>query len=374
MVTQENVGYLFIFLFLMMGSFSTLTYAQRGALALKGWRTDTSIRSIDLDELLSGGPPKDGIPSIDHPRFISVSEANSWLKGQEPVILVAVGSDARAYPLQILTWHEIVNDELAGQPIVVTFCPLCYAALAFDRRINGEVHSFGVSGMLRHSDMVMYDRTTETLWQQLNGEGIVGTYTGKILTPVPAQIVSYDQFREAHPFGEVLSRDTGYLRNYGKNPYVGYDDVNDRPYLYRGPFDKRVPPMEKLVTVSMNGFERVYPHSVTRKKRVIHDTLGDIDIVVFHTGGAVSALDKSEISDSKVIGSTGVFVRQVDGLDLTFTFDDGKFVDSETETKWDITGKAISGSLKGKQLTPLPHGNFFAFAWFAFKPNTDVYQ
>lgn len=133
------------------------------------------------------------------------------------------------------------------------------------------VHSFGVSGMLRHSDMVMFDRETESLWQQLNGEGIVGTYTGKKLTPIPAQIISYRQFKEAHPFGEVLSRETGHRRNYGQNPYAGYDDINDRPFLYKGPFDKRVPPMEKLVTVSIGDEDKAYPHSITRKERVIHE-------------------------------------------------------------------------------------------------------
>lgn len=353
--------------------FTSLAHAQRGSSLLRGWKTDTSQRSIELDELLNGGPPKDGIPSINQPLFISISEANEWLQDQEPVILVALENEARAYPLQILTFHEIVNDVLAGQPIIVTFCPLCYAALAFDRRIDGVVHSFGVSGMLRHSDMVMFDRETESLWQQLNGEGIVGTYTGKTLTPIPAQIISYKQFKEAHPFGEVLSRETGHRRNYGQNPYAGYDDINDRPFLYKGPFDKRVPPMEKLVTVSIGEEHKAYPHSITRKERVIHDEVGGASIVVFHGEGAVSALDKKSIAESKIIGTTGVFYNEVENEVLQFRYDGGFFLD-ESGTKWDITGKALTGPKSGKQLRPIPHGNFFAFAWFAFQPGTPLYE
>ena len=354
--------------------FSSIAGAQHGTGLLEGWKTDTSKRSIELEELLNGGPPKDGIPSIDQPDFVSLGKADVWLQDQEPVILVALENEARAYPLQILTYHEIVNDVLAGQAIVVTFCPLCYAALAFDRRINGVVHSFGVSGMLRHSDMVMYDRATESLWQQLNGEGIVGTYTGKKLTPIPAQIVSYAQFKDAYPSGEVLSRKTGHLRNYGDNPYVGYDNINDRPFLYKGPIDKRVPPMEKVVTISVETENKAYPHSKTRKKRVIHDTVGGSHVVIFHTDGAVSALDKKSIAGSRMIGTTGVFLNNIGNQPLEFTYKKGYFFDKQTASKWDITGKAIDGDLKGKQLQTLPHGNFFAFAWFAFKPETTLYQ
>lgn len=340
---------------------------------LSGWKTDTSKRSIDLDELLSGGPPKDGIPSINEPKFVSIKSALEWLKPQEPVILVSMGATARAYPLQILTWHEIVNDEMEGTPIIVTFCPLCYAAVAYDRRIDGDTYSFGVSGMLRHSDMVMFDRETETLWQQLNGEGIVGAHTGFMLKPIPAQIISFEQFSEAHPGAEVLSRDTGHRRDYGRNPYVGYDNIDDRPFLYKGPFDDRVKPMEKLVTVEQNGEEKAYPHTKTRKQRVIMDTVGGAQLVIFHADGATSALAEERISEAREIGSTGVFLREVDGQVLSFAYKDKFFIDEETGTRWDITGKAVSGPLKGKQLTPLPHGNFFAFAWFAFKPDTALY-
>ena len=348
--------------------------ADAQPLQTEAWKTDWSKRSIDLDELMSGGPPKDGIPSISHPHFVSIAKAGQWLASKEPVIALVIEGVARAYPLQIMTWHEIAIDEVGGVPVAVTFCPLCYAAIAFDRRVEGEVLTFGVSGMLRHSDMVMFDRQTESLWQQLSGEAIVGAYTGTKLRPIPAQLISFEQFAQSYPDGTVLSRQTGHRRNYGRNPYVGYDDIDERPFLYRGPRDKRLPPMEKIVAVSLGDADKAYPHSVTRDLRVIHDEMGDQPLVIFHDDGAVSALDEAQISESREIGSTGVFDPRLDGQRLTFRYEDGRFVDQQTQSVWDITGRALAGALAGKRLRRIPHGDFFAFAWFAFKPETALYQ
>jgi hypothetical protein len=154
-----------------------------------GWRTNTLERSIDLTEIVSGGPSKDGIPAIDQPNLISIADARSWLRDREPVIALELDGQARAYPLQILIWHEIVNDEINATPVAVTFCPLCYSALAFDRRLDGRTLRFGVSGMLRHSDMIMYDRETESWWQQFTGEAIVGELRGKKLHQVSCATV-----------------------------------------------------------------------------------------------------------------------------------------------------------------------------------------
>ncbi len=199
-----------------------------------GWETDWENRSVDLSEIMSGGVPRDGIPSIDAPRFVSIDAAADWLGDREPVIMLQTGASARAYPLQIMTYHEIVNDELGGVPVVVTFCPLCYSAIAYRRTVGKKVYEFGVSGMLRHSDLIMYDRQTESLWQQIDGEAIVGDLTGTMLEPLPAQIVSFAQFAARFPAGSVLSRETGHARNYGTNPYRGYDDIDERPFLFRG--------------------------------------------------------------------------------------------------------------------------------------------
>ncbi len=347
--------------------------AQSLPTGASAWQTDWSKRSIDLDELMAGGPPKDGIPSINRPQFVSVEAAGAWLQPQEPVIALVVEGEARAYPLQIMTWHEIAIDEVGGVPVVVTFCPLCYSAIAYDRRVEGQTLTFGVSGMLRHSDLVMFDRQTESLWQQLSGEAIVGRYTGAKLTPLPAQILAFKQFAEAYPGGQVLSRETGYLRDYGRNPYAGYDDVGERPFLYRGPRDERLPPMEKVVALSLGGQDKAYPHRLTRLRRVVEDEVDGQPVVVFHADGAVSALDAAQISASREIGSTGVFDPRLDGQRLSFRYEGGRFVDAQTQSTWDVTGRAVAGTLAGRRLRPIPHGDYFAFAWFAFKPKTALY-
>lgn len=350
------------------------TEVQKPKPTVKGWKTNVEKSSIDLSEIMSGGPPKDGIPAIDTPKFVSIEEAQKWLKSNEPVISLKVGNEARAYPLQILIWHEIVNDEIGGTPVTVTFCPLCYTAIAFDRRLDGKTYTFGVSGMLRHSDMIMYDRQTESWWQQIDGEAIVGDLTGKKLTKLPSQIVSLAQFGKAFPNGKVLSRETGFSREYGTNPYRGYDDINKTPFLFRGKPDERLKPMEKVIAVELESVTKAYPYSITRKKRVIHDRLGKTDIVIFHADGAVSAFDEEKISDSKDSGTTGVFVPEIDGRKLTFVYDKNEFIDEQTKSRWNVFGQAVDGELKGKQLRQIRSGDYFAFAWLVFKPQTEIYS
>ncbi|HIC89112.1 MAG TPA: DUF3179 domain-containing protein [Anaerolineae bacterium] len=244
------------------------------------WNTNWNLHIVEYDELLSGGPPRDGIPSIDKPRFASARDAADWLADNEPVIVLEIEGDARAYPLQILIWHEIVNDVVGGVPVLVTFCPLCNAAITFDRRLEGQVYEFGISGLLRNSDLVMYDRTTESLWQQFTGEAIVGDMVGQRLTFLPSSLISFADFRQAYPEGVVLSRDTGFSRDYGRNPYVGYDRVDQVPFLFDGELDGRLPPMERVITVELNGVDVAYPLSVLSKVHVIEDAPGGVDLVV----------------------------------------------------------------------------------------------
>lgn len=358
----------------LWASIPVVSSAQKAQNRFPGWKTNFEKRSIDLGELLPGGPPKDAIPAINDPQFVSPGEAANWIKPQEPVISVVVNNEARAYPLQILIWHEMVNDRIGDVPLLVTFCPLCYSALVFDRRAAGREFQFGVSGFLRNSDMVMFDRESESLWQQFTAEAIVGDLTGAKLEPVPSQIISFKQFSAAYPKGHVLSRETGYHRSYGRNPYEGYDDISRRPFLYRGKIDSRLAPMEKIIGLTVNGTSKAYPSSITRKRRVIQDMIEGHPVIIFHADGAVSALDQSEISTSRQVGSIGVYDPRVDGQLLSFAFKDGQFVDSETGSEWDITGRAIRGKMEGRALTPLAHGYYFAFAWFAFKPDSQLYR
>lgn len=216
----------------------------------RGWKTDFGRHTVPLSEIKPGGPPKDGIPPIDRPHFVTVAEADSFLAPGEPVMTVALNGEARAYPLQILLWHEIVNDTVGGTPVVVTYCPLCNTAIAFRRTLEGEVLDFGTTGNLRHSDLVMYDRQSESWWQQATGEAIVGIHAGKRLQFLPASLLAYRDFKAAHPDGKVLSRDTGYERDYGSNPYADYDTT--APFLYRGPHDGRLPSLERIVGMVVN--------------------------------------------------------------------------------------------------------------------------
>ncbi len=341
---------------------------------LQGFSTNLDKRSIDLGELIPGGPGKDGIPSIDHPKFVSQDEAAEWLRGREPVISLEINGEARAYPIQILMWHEIVNDVLGGTAVVVTFCPLCYSAIVFDSRVNGEVHEFGVSGMLRHSDMIMYDRTTESLWQQFSGEALVGDYTGYELTILPSQLISFDQFRESYPDAAVLSRETGHRRNYGNNPYAGYDDINNSPFLLREEVPDKISPMEKVIGVRTGQEVKGYTYTITREKRVLHDVVGGEPIVIFHVDGMASALDNRTIHRSRDDGATGVFSPVLNEELLEFEFSEGEIRDINTGSTWNISGMAVSGPLLGARLETKVYGDYFAFAWLVFYPETEMVE
>jgi hypothetical protein len=344
--------------------------AQREA-----WRTDMSRHSVPLEEIVSGGPPKDGIPALDRPRFTSVSEADTWLSDRDPVVLFEEGNEAKAYPLQILIWHEIVNDVVGGRPVAITFCPLCNTALAFDRRLDARTLDFGTTGRLRHSDLVMYDRQTESWWQQATGEGLVGVHAGRQLEFVSAPLVSWETFKEAHPAGLVLSRRTGYDRPYGENPYIRYDDAGGSPIgaFFRGGRDDRLPAMARVVAISLGGEDVAYAFSLLRERPAINDEVGNVPIVVFWRPGTASALDHRRISQGRDVGSTGVFDRRLGGQLLSFeSLGNGRFRDRVTGSEFDVLGQALSGPLQGSRLQAIPHGNHFWFAWGVFKPSTRV--
>ena len=338
------------------------------------WDTDFSLHSVPYDEIRGGGVPQDGIPPIDNPKFVTAQEADDWLGDREPVIALEIDGDVRAYPLQILTWHEIVNDEVGGVPVSVTFCPLCNAAIVFDRRLDGVVYDFGTSGNLRNSDLIMWDRQTQSWWQQFSGEAIVGTLTGRKLTFLPSSIVSFGFFKEAYPDVKVLSRDTGFSRSYGRNPYAGYDRADNPPFLFDGVLDGRLLPKERVAAVTVGEVDLAFPFSVLEQERVVNYKANGQDLVVFFVSGTASALDQSSIQDSRDVGSTGVFDPVLDGEKLTFKAEGDTIIDNETGSVWNILGEAVEGPLTGERLTPLVHADHFWFAWAAFKPDTLIYQ
>ena len=337
------------------------------------WKTDFSLHTVPYAEFLSGGVPRDGIPPLDHPQFESIADADAWLEDVQPVVALEINGAARAYPLAILTWHEIVNDELGGVPVSVTFCPLCNSAVAFDRRVGEATLDFGVSGNLRHSDLVMWDRQTESWWQQFTGEGIVGAYAGYQLELAPAQMVSWGDFKAAFPDADVLSRETGHTRAYGKNPYYGYDRIDQSPFLFKGSPDGRLLPMERVAALFLDGQPLAFPFLTLEEERAVNYTAGERNIVALFQPGTASALDQTRIAESRDVGAVGVFEAELDGQSLTFRAEGDAFVDEQTGTVWNLLGQAVSGPLAGKSLTPIVHGSHFWFAWAAFAPDTVVY-
>jgi len=335
------------------------------------WQTDRSKRSIDLSELKLGGPPKDGIPAIREPKFVSTKDAASWVGGGEPVIVVELEGDARAYPLQVLIWHEMVTDQIGGVPLLVTYCPLCNSSIAFDRRVDGKVYDFGVSGMLRHSDMIMFDCQTDSLWQQLTGEAVVGALTGKRLDVVTSQVVDFASFAKSFPDGKVLSKATGHNRPYGTSPYAGYEQSGRT--MFPVPLERPIgAPLERVVSFTLEGKSRAYTFGRLRQSGVIDGKIKKTRYVVFYDKAAVSAMGQKSISGSRQVGSAGVFSPELDERVLKFRLKSGKIVDKDTGSTWNVLGMATEGALAGKRLKPIQHGVFYAFAWMAFAPKTDL--
>lgn len=269
-------------------------------------RTDFTQTTVDnWAEILSGGPPKDGIPAVHDPQFIEVTQEQR-IDAREPVITVEIdGERTRAYPIRYLTWHEIVNDEIGGVPVAVTFCPLCNSGLVFDRRVDGQVLSFGVSGKLRNSDMVMYDRETESWWQQATAEGIVGDMTGQELTQIPSWMESWAEYTDRNPDGLVMA-EPAFPRRYGFNPYRGYDS-SARPFLYNGenpPFG--IPPLARVVRVG----EQAWPVSRVRTEGGVSES----GLTISWTSGQASALDSGRISQGKDVGT--IRVKDAAGNDV----------------------------------------------------------
>jgi hypothetical protein len=286
-------------------------------------RTDFGRSLVPFGEIVSGGPPKDGIPAIDAPRFRPAGEVDD-LADREPVISLEIGVDARAYPLRVLTWHEIANDRVGGRPVAVTYCPLCNAAIAFERVLDGRELSFGVTGKLRHSDLIMYDRETESWWQQYSGEAIVGELAGRTLARLPIRLESFGRFRERHPSGRVLVPTDPGLRPYGSNPYVGYED-SGWPFLYRGEVPEHVGPLERVIVVEAEAWTL----DLVRKRTPLEAG----GLVIEWQPGQASALDTRVIAEGRDVGNVLVRRRGPAGL-------------AEVE-----------------------HGSTFAFVFFAFHPD-----
>jgi hypothetical protein len=310
---------------------------------------------VPLDQIVSGGPPRDGIPSIDSPKFVSAEDAG--LQDSDLVLGLNINGDIRAYPLNILVWHEIVNDEVGGTPVAVTYCPLCFTNQVFHRTIDNQTVEFGTSGKLYNSNLVMYDRTSESLWSQALSQAIVGEHAGKKLERIPFDVAFWREWKALYPESKVLSQDTGFGRPYGVDPYGNYyTDPNILfPVSHR---DDRLGPKEIVVGLENEGSYRAYPIQQIEDNHLINDEIGDRKIVLMSFYPFMAR----------------PYDRSVDGLVLDFEYDGGKVIDTQTSSIWNFEGEAIEGEMKGKQLVRLPFDEGFWFEWVAFHPETSLHN
>jgi hypothetical protein len=316
---------------------------------------------VPLDQIVSGGPPPDGIPSIDNPKFISVQEADRNLEDLELVLGLNIDSDVRVYPLQIMVWHEIVNDKVGNTPVAVTYCPLCFTNQVFNRTMNdGKTLEFGTSGKLYNSNLLMYDRTTKSLWSQAMSQAIVGKFAGIKLERIPFDVAYWKDWKQLYPESKVLSTDTGSSRPYGADPYGDYYTNGDILFPVSGGDDRLG--LKEIV----NGFEdegqyKAYRQQDVEKKKVVNDQVNGKPVVLFSLYPFMTRA-YNPIVDGQTI------------LQFEYNAKNTTFVDKQTRSQWNFDGKAIDGQMRGAQLIRLPFDQGFWFEWVGFHPATKLYN
>jgi hypothetical protein len=325
---------------------------------------------VPLDQIVNGGPPPDGIPSIDNPKFVNIQQAANFLSDSDLVLGVNINGDVRAYPLSILVWHEIVNDKVGGVPVAVTYCPLCFTNQVFNRTLNNNnngqgivVLQFGTSGKLYNSNLVMYDRTSKSLWSQALGEGIVGKYAGQKLQRIPFDISYWKDWKQLYPNSKILSKDTGFSRPYGADPYGDYYTSNQL-YFPVSNHDNRLGLKEKIVGLEIGvggkAQYKAYKLQQIESLKVINDEINGKSVTLFSLYPAMV-----RTYDRMVVG----------GKALEFEYNNNnKVIDKQTRSEWNFDGEAVNGTLKGTHLNRLPFDEGFWFEWVAFHPQTALYS
>jgi hypothetical protein len=327
---------------------------------------------LERTRIVWGGAAPDGIAALEDPAFVP-ADSIDWLEDQEAVLTLRVGDDVRAYPVQIMTWHEIVNHTIGDIPVTVTYCPLCNSAVAFDRRADDRILDFGTSGSLHRSALVLYDRQTESLWTQFDGLAVIGDLIGTQLEQLTVQTVSWAEFREAHPTGAVLDRDTGHDRPYGENPYGALDTRTDPLNgWFTEEVDGRFNSYDRLVGFAAGDTAVAVPLEPLSRTGVATTDLDGRPISVWHRPGTASPLNNVSVAAGAEIGATGVFFSDLDGDELHFERTPAGFVDAETGSTWNLLGEAVAGTFAGSRLEPVPHLDTFWFAWSTEHPDTRI--
>ena len=303
--------------------------------------TEMGVRYIvDPDDIVSGGPPMDGIPSIDNPKFVTVEEADGWITDNELVLGLVYRNTTRAYPLQIMTWHEIVNELIEGEPILITYCPLCGSGIAYERTLNGEAVEFGTSGKLYNSNLVMYDRKTNSYWTQIGGQAIVGELTGMELVPISIDTVPWREWKIAHPDSEVLSKDTGFDRPYGNDPYGNYYE-NSYVFFPLENEDNTIHPKTVVFGVEINDTFKAYREDDLVELGEIRDNVAGKDIIVKKDeSGIVTIIDLD--TNEEIVKERGFWFAW-----YAFHPETGLYLPENT------TVEAFEGETSSS--TPLPH-------------------
>jgi len=322
---------------------------------LEMMETDGVKHLIPLDRIKGGGPPKDGIPSIDNPVFTDI-QGSQFMSDSDIVIGLEINGETKAYPLFILVWHEIVNDRVGGIPVSVTYCPLCYTNQVFERIINDQEVEFGTSGKLYNSNLLMYDRLTESYWSQALGLAVKGELSGYRLNLIPFDVITWGDWKKLHPDTFVLTTDTGHIRSYATDPYGNYY-TEPRIMFPVEHSDDRLYPKEIIIGLNQDKTFKAYKQNDVESQIVINDSIGSIPVML------VSLYSEN----------SRVFERTIDDKVLDFEFIDGKIVDLQTNSEWNYDGLAISGEYDGKQLDRLPIEPGFWFEWVAFHPQTLLY-
>ncbi len=310
---------------------------------------------IPLDKIRGGGPPKDGIPSIDNPVFADI-QGSHFMSDSDTVVGLEINGEAKAYPIFILVWHEIVNDNVGGTPVAITYCPLCYTNQVFERVIDGQEVEFGTSGKLYNSNLVMYDRLTESYWSQALGIAVKGELTGYQLNLIPFDVITWGDWKKLHPDTLILTTDTGHIRSYATDPYGNYY-TEPRIFFPVEHSDDRMHPKEIIIGFNQDDIYKAYKQNDIESSVIINDSIGETPVMLI----------------SLYSENSRAFERTINGVVLDFEYVDGKIFDSQTNSEWNYDGLSVSGEYQGEQLERMPIEPGFWFEWFAFHPQTLVY-